>query len=175
LELHSAGLKVEQQSFLASKEGDVEWHLQVTLRDLYAFDRVPRSNFQEQKALAVQQVVPNRQRETHSSAVVLAVDSVRAVRQEIGIDIKSLLKLKLVIEPIRLWVDGGMLRRLTKFFRDEHLPKPRPPVMPRPDDARFQLAEVGGLSILLDYVRLQTAPASVLAAFCICLSGASMT
>eukprot|EP01046_Picozoa_sp_COSAG06_P035713 COSAG06_NODE_3865_length_4800_cov_4.083280_3_plen_1350_part_00 len=175
LELHSAGLKVEQHTFLASKEGDVEWHLQVTLRDLYAFDRVPRSNFQEEKALAVQQVVPNRQRETHSSAVVLAVDSVRAVRQDIGIDIKSLLKLKLVIEPIRLWVDGGMLRRLTKFFHDEHLPKPRPPVMPRPDDARFQLAEVGGLSILLDYVRLQTAPASVLAAFCICLSGASMT
>ena len=78
------------------------------------------------------------------------MDSVHAVRQEIGVDITSLLKLKLKVEPIRVCVDGGMYRRCKKFFHDIN---PRPPVHPRPDDARFQLVEIDGIKITANYVR----------------------
>eukprot|EP01043_Picozoa_sp_COSAG02_P032422 COSAG02_NODE_2166_length_9611_cov_5.049201_4_plen_89_part_00 len=87
------------------------------------------------------------------------MDSVHAVRQEIGVDITSLLKLKLKVEPIRVCIDGGMYRRLTKFFHDSN---PRPPVHPRPDDARFQLVEIDGIKITANYVRIVCCVASVL-------------
>ena len=148
-------------------------HLGVTLRDINAIDRVVRSRFQDQSALAVQQVVRNRQRETNAAVsyhstcsrydptaltpcrscgqvVALAVDSVHALRKDSGVDIASLLKLKLKVEPIRLHIDGGLWTRCNRFFHDT---SPRPPVHPRPDDARFQLVELDGLNIIADYVR----------------------
>ena len=82
--------------------------------------------------------------------LALAVESVRAVRKDIGVDIESLLKLKLQVEPLRLCIDGGMWTRCNRFFSDSD---PRPPVLPRPDDARFQLVEMDALNIMLDYVR----------------------
>ena len=82
--------------------------------------------------------------------VVLAVDSVHARRKSKGVDIDSLLKLKLKLEPIRLQIDGGLLRRCNEFFHDSN---PRPQVHPRPDDARFQLVEMDGLRVMVDYVR----------------------
>ena len=82
--------------------------------------------------------------------MVLAVDSVHAVRKGMGVDIASLLKLKLKVEPIRLHIDGGLWTRCNRFFHDIN---PRPSVHPRPDDARFQLVELDGLNVIADYVR----------------------
>jgi hypothetical protein len=55
------------------------------------------------------------------------MDSIQAVRQEEGVDIESLWKLKLSVAPLRLLIDGGMLRRIVQFFHDE---RPRPPLPP---------------------------------------------
>lgn len=79
------------------------------------------------------------------------MDSVHAVRKDIEVDITSLLKLKLEVEAIRVCVDGGMKRRLDKFLHDSN---PRPPVHARPDDARFQLAEIDGINIMFNWVRI---------------------
>ena len=138
VEAQLTDLRVQHLLFPVPPDGDVEWHLKFTLRDIKAIDCVERSRFQGQAALAVDEV-PNRQRETHATAITLAMDSIRAIRKEVGIDIQSLWKLKLHLAPLRLYIDGGMLRRLAKFFHDV---MPRPPPPSRPDDPRFQLAEV---------------------------------
>ena len=86
-----------------------------------------------------------------ASALTLTIDSEHWPRTEAGADVDSLWKLKLSLAPLRLWLDGGTLRRLflgrDAFFRDD---TPAPPT--RPDDARFLLAEVGSLQLLVDWV-----------------------
>lgn len=130
-------------NFSGVPDGQCLRKMQFSCREFNVIDKVSSSRIDY---LVTAKHTPGRQRDSSSCMIRLHVDAFRATQAKVR-SVAELLNVKLQLTPLQLGLDGGTLRRLAEYFHSD-----APAVQPRPDDALFQLAEIGGVVVQIDYI-----------------------